>query len=240
MSLLDRVSTLLRANLNDLLDKAEDPEKLSKQILLDMENQLLQVKTQVAIAIADQHRLQKLQKEHEDQQADWRRKAQIAVGKQQDDLARAALERSLSHEQLAAGFAQQVAAQTTEAETLRNAYAKLQQKLTETRARVELLIAQHRRNRAAAKADATQNVLTAGASTQKLARLNAKVTAEESVASTNRTILAIASADTLEDRFHSLEQEDQIESLLLELKQNKQLNDGHPYDTQPTQPRLTD
>ena len=54
MSLLDRVSTLLRANLNDLVEKAEDPERMLKQIVLDMENQLLQVKTQVAIAIADQ------------------------------------------------------------------------------------------------------------------------------------------------------------------------------------------
>ena len=59
MSLLERVSTLLRANLNDLVEKAEDPERLLKQIVLDMENQLLQVKTQVAIAIADQHLLDK-------------------------------------------------------------------------------------------------------------------------------------------------------------------------------------
>ena len=232
MPLLERVSTLLRANLNDLLDKAEDPEKLSKQILLDMENQLLQVKTQVAVAIADQHRLQKLQKEHEAQQADWRRKAELAVTKQQDDLARAALERSLAHERSAAGFQQQYQDQATEAETLRAAYSKLQGKLTETRAKVELLIAQHRRNRAAAKADATQNVLANGIVSQKFARLNARVAAEESAAQTNRTVLAISSADSLEDRFHSLEQEDQIESLLLELKENHQLS--------PAQPRLSD
>ena len=60
MSLLERVSTLLRANLNDLVEKAEeDPERMLKQIVLDMENQLMQVKTQVAIAIADQHLLEK-------------------------------------------------------------------------------------------------------------------------------------------------------------------------------------
>ena len=155
----------------------------------------------------------------------WRRKAELAVGKGQDDLARAALERSLSHQRLAEGFAAQHRDQGTEAETLRSAYAKLQQKLTETKARVELLIAQHRRNRAAAKADATQNVLANGQASQKLARLNARVTAEESAASTNRTMLAIAASDTLEDRFHSLEQEDQIEALLLELKENRQLGE---------------
>jgi phage shock protein A len=57
MALLERVSTLVRANLNDLIDKAENPEKMIKQVILDMQNQLLQVKTQVAIAIADQHLL---------------------------------------------------------------------------------------------------------------------------------------------------------------------------------------
>ena len=65
MALLERVSTLLRANINDLLSKAEDPEKLARQLVLDMENQLMQVKTQVAIAIADQHLLLKKKSEQE-------------------------------------------------------------------------------------------------------------------------------------------------------------------------------
>ncbi len=63
MALLERVSTLVRANLNDLIDKAEEPEKMIKQVILDMQNQLLQVKTQVAIAIADQHLLEKTKRE---------------------------------------------------------------------------------------------------------------------------------------------------------------------------------
>src|ERR1041384_7544842 len=92
MALLERVSTLVRANLNDLIDKAEHPEKMIKQVILDMENQLLQVKTQVAIAIADQHLLEKKQKENEDKVQEWMRKAELAVGKKDDDLARAALQ----------------------------------------------------------------------------------------------------------------------------------------------------
>ena len=92
MALLERVSTLVRANLNDLIDKAEDPEKMIKQVILDMQNQLLQVKTQVAIAIADQHVLKK-QQENEQSAADGCSKAELAVEKKQDDLARAALER---------------------------------------------------------------------------------------------------------------------------------------------------
>ena len=77
MALLERVATLLRANLNDLVDKAEHPEKMIKQVILDMQNQLLQVKTQVAIAIADQHLLEKKQKENEDKVAEWMRKAEL-------------------------------------------------------------------------------------------------------------------------------------------------------------------
>src|SRR5260370_34896520 len=87
----DRVATLVRANLNDLIDRAEDPEKMIKQVILDMENQLLQVKTQVAISMADQHLLQRKQKEQEDKAAEWRRKAELAGAKGQDDLARPGL-----------------------------------------------------------------------------------------------------------------------------------------------------
>ena len=75
MALLERVSTLIRANLNDLIDKAEEPEKMIKQVILDMQNQLMQVKTQVAIAIADQHLLMKMQKENEEAADQWVRKA---------------------------------------------------------------------------------------------------------------------------------------------------------------------
>ncbi len=142
MPLLERVGTLLRSNLNDLIERAEDPEKLCKQLVLDMENQLIQVKTQVAMAIADQHLLNKKRKEHDDAVSEWRRKAELAVEKQKDDLARAALERSLQNEQLANAFAQQIEDRTAETELLRSAYQRLERKLTETRSECEILIAQ--------------------------------------------------------------------------------------------------
>ena len=71
MALLDRVATLVRANLNDLLDQAENPEKMLKQVILDMENQFMQVKTQVAIALADLHLLEKKKSENAAKHADW-------------------------------------------------------------------------------------------------------------------------------------------------------------------------
>jgi len=221
MALLERVSTLLRANINDLLSKAEDPEKLARQLVLDMENQLMQVKTQVAIAIADQHLLLKKKTEQEAAQAQWLRKAELAVAKQQDDLARAAIERALSHQRMAEGLAEQHTDQTAEADTLRAAYTRLQQKLTETQSRVELLVTQLRRNRTIQKANAAQAMLANGSSQSRLARLAARVDEAGSRNHAARTMLAVASSETLDERFASLEQNDQIEALLLELKERQ-------------------
>src|SRR5437016_8245807 len=128
MALLERVSTLVRANLNDLIDKAEHPEKMIKQVILDMENQLLQVKTQVAIAIADHHLLEKKQKENEEKAAEWMRKAELAVDKKEDDLARASLQRVESFRELTENFKQQVADQNAQVENLKSALRQLEQK----------------------------------------------------------------------------------------------------------------
>lgn len=221
MALLERVTTLLRANINDLLSRAEDPEKLARQLILDMENQLIQVKTQVAIAIADQHLLLKKRTEQEELHTQWLRKAELAVGRQQDDLARAALERALSHQRMAEGLAQQHTDQTADADTLRGAYTRLQQKLAETQARVELLTAELRRNRAVQKANAAQTMLQAGMSQSKLARLSAQVDEVGARNHAARTLLAVASSESLDERFAAIEQNDQVEALLLELKERQ-------------------
>jgi phage shock protein A len=226
MALLERVSTLLRANINDLLEKAEDPEKLARQLVLDMENQLMQVKTQVAVAIADQHLLEKKQAEQETLRADWLRKAELAVARQQDDMARAALERALSYQRIREGLTEQYKDQTAEADTLRAAYTRLQKKLSETQVRVDLLTTQLRRNRAARVAKAAHAVLDSSASQRKLDRLSAKVEHEGALNYAGRTLLEIASAETLDERFAKIEQVDEIDALLLDLKARQpQLSD---------------
>ena len=214
MALLERVGTLLRANINDLIEKAEDPEKLCKQLVLDMENQLLQVKTQVAIAIADQHLLQKKRKEHEEAMNQFNRKAELAVQKQQDDLARAALERSISHQQLAQSFAQQLDDQTTEAETLRNAFTKLQHKLEETRSACDMLITRNRRARTIGKAHAARTLHATHQTAATLNRLRSSIEQREAT-NVAHTLLE---ADTVDDRLITLEREDQIDRLLEDLK----------------------
>jgi phage shock protein A len=221
MALLERVATLLRANINDLLSKAEEPEKLARQLVLDMENQLMQVKTQVAIAIADQHLLTKKKEEQEDLYAQWVRKAELAVARQQDDLARSALERSLSHKRMMDGLSQQLTDQTAETETLRAAYTRLQQKLMETQARVDMLVAQLRRSRAIERAGTAQAMLQSGPGRAKFAELAGKVNDADHRSRALRTMVTVASTESLDDRFTAMEQNDQVEALLLELKERQ-------------------
>jgi phage shock protein A len=214
MAVLERVATLVRANLNDLIDRAEDPEKMIKQVILDMENQLLQVKTQVAISMADQHLLQKKQQEQEDQAAEWMRKAELAVDKGRDDLARAALERFQSFTKLAESYARQVADQRLQVDTLRNALDKLDQKLSEARAKCDLLLAQHRRARALDKASDAQLAVGDGSNAASFDRLRHKVLRSEAVSQAKSELVA----DDVDRRFDALEKEDEVGRMLGELK----------------------
>jgi phage shock protein A len=199
-----------------MIDRAENPETMLKQLLLDMENQLLQVKTQVAIAIADQHLLEAKQKEQTDSAATWRGKAELAVKKSEDQLARLALERALGHDEMAAGFAQQVTEQASEADSLRATYAKLQGKLAETQAQCEILLAQHKRAKMAGKATKAQSGVAQGGKAALLGRFKSKVQRAEAETFAGRALLE---GESLEDRFVKLEREGKVEQLLQELKQ---------------------
>ena len=214
MALLERVATLVRANLNDLIDRAEDPEKMIKQVILDMQNQLLQVKTQVAIAIADQHLLEKKQRENADKVAEWMRKAELAVDKKEDDLARASLLRVESYRELSENFAQQVSDQKAQVENLKSALRQLEQKLTEAQAKADVLIAQHRRARAVSKASDARLASGDGSKAAAFDRMKHKVAHSEAMSQAKSEI----AGDNIEDRLAALEKQDRIEQLLAELK----------------------
>ena len=214
MSLLDRVSKLIRANLNDVIDKAEDPEKMIKQVILDMQNQLMQVKTQVAIAIADQHVLEKKQKDNSDKEAEWLRKAELAVDKKQDDLARAALERSMSFKQMAGGFDTLVADQKIEVDNLKSALHKLEQKLAEAESKSEMLIAKHRRARMLDKASDAQMSIGDRSNSATFNRMQRKVQRAEAISQ----VKAEMAGDNIDDKFAALEKQDEIEKLLNDIK----------------------
>src|SRR5215208_4908131 len=97
MGIFDRLTSLLRSNINDLLSRAEDPEKMLTQILVDMRSQLAKAKQQVATAIADEKRLRDQADAEFKQAQDWERKAMLAIKEGRDDLAKQALVRQSEH-----------------------------------------------------------------------------------------------------------------------------------------------
>lgn len=214
MSLMERVSALIRANLNDLVEKAEDPEKMLRQVIVDMENQLIQVKTQVAVAIADEHLLDRKRKDNSEQRTDWMRKAELAVDKRDDELARLALERSESYRIAGESLEEQMNEQRTQTETLRTSFRKLDQKLREAREKCDLLIAQNRRARMLQRVAEAK----AGDSSVAFDRARRKVQEDELVATTRVEIAAV------DERFEEIERNDRIEQLLKELKERRQIS----------------
>src|SRR5712671_6053407 len=210
MALLERVSALIRANLNDLIDRAEDPQKMLKQVILDMQNQMLQVKTQVAIAVADEHLLRKKQSENQEKHGEWMRKAGLALDKKQEDLARAAIERAVDYKKLADDFADEIEHQKTQVENLRSAMRKLDQKLTEAQAKSELLIAKHRRSRALAKASEARMASHDESKLGTFDRMKNKVHSEEA----RGHAMAEMANDNIEEKLSSLGKDDEVERLL--------------------------
>ena len=219
MGLLERVGTLIRANLNDMIDRAEDPEKMIKQVMMDMENQYLQVKTQVAVSIADQHMLEKKLRENEDLGKDWMRKAEVAVDKGEDDLARAALDRFHTSHRLTQSFREQVDDQRAQVEALKSALQKLEQKLDEAKSKRDLLLARHRRSVALGKAAHAQTVLGDNSKCASFDRLKDRVHHTEAVATAEVELLT----DDVGEKLIRLDRDNEVERLLNDLKSRRGL-----------------
>jgi len=219
MGLLERVTTLIRANLNDMIDRAEDPEKMIKQVILDMENQYLQVKTQVAVSIADQHMLEKKLTENQDTGKDWMRKAELAVDKSEDDLARAALDRYQTSLRLAQSYREQVDDQKAQVETLKGALQKLEQKLEEAKSKRDLLLTRHRRSIALGKAARAQTAIGGQSKSGSFDRLKDRVHHSEAVATAE---VEIIDADAGE-RLTRMDRDVEIDRLLADLKDRRRL-----------------
>lgn len=214
MNLLDRVSTLVRANINDLLDRAEDPEKMIRQLILDMNNQLLLVKTQVAAAIADEKKLQQRWQEAQAQADEWQRKAEVAVDKGDDELARAALARRNAFREAASGFKQQYEQQAAQVEQLKDALRKLEAKIQEAEAKKDLLIARSRR----AKAETEIRRAMAGVDTTRVTSEFERMEEKVEEAEARAAAMAEIETDTVAERFRQIEQEQELEAQLAELK----------------------
>jgi phage shock protein A len=222
MGMLDRVSTILRANINDMLDRAEDPEKMIKQLLQDMENQLIQVKTQVAASIADEQRLKERWQQNQQQADEWQHKAELAVQKGADDLAKEALSRRNAYQETATGFKQQYEDQAQQVEQLKDALDKLESKMQEARTKKDLLIARSRRAAAERQIHDTMARVDTTGVTGGFERMEEKVRTQEARAKATAEL----DHDSVDERFKQLEQSDKLDSQLEELK--SKLGTGAP------------
>jgi phage shock protein A len=214
MTILERVSTLIRANINDLIDRAEDPEKVIKQLLLDMHSQLAQVKAEVAAAIADEKQPQQRYQENQDRATEWQQKAELAVQQGQDDLAREALLRRNAFQQTADGFKQQADEQARQVAVLKEALGQLEAKIDEAEAKKDLLIARSRRARAETQIRTTLSGLDTSGALASFERMEEKVTQQEARAAA----LGEVETDSVDERFALLQQEQEVERDLAALK----------------------
>jgi len=145
MGIFSRLGTLIKSNINDLITKAEDPEKMLSQVLLEMQQQLADAKKAVAVAIADEKKLQKQYTAEQEKAKEWERKAMVAVRAGDDALARQALVRKQEHENISEQFQQQWVAQKQAVEKLKDALRLLNNKIEEAKRKKNILIARKKR-----------------------------------------------------------------------------------------------
>ncbi len=242
MGIFDRLSQMLRSNINDLISKAEDPEKMLTQILADMRSQLAKAKQQVASAIADEKRLRDQADTEYKQAQDWERRAMLAVQENRDDLAKQALVRQAEHANNGQQLEQTWEAHRLETEKLKNSLRDLNDKIEEAKRKKNLLIARQRRAQAQKRIAETMSSLSEKSAFEAFSRM------EERIETNERQIKAAAeiddefSGDTLQRDFKQLERgaaAGSVDQQLLALKQKmgmlsagssapaKQLGRGH-------------
>jgi phage shock protein A len=214
MPIFEKIKRIIKSNLNEILDRAEEPEKMLEQIIQDMQQELKEAKIQVASAIRDQHKLEMQYAENLEIANKWEERA-IAFIHQHDDLrAKESLKRKRSFSELAENFKEQLSEQRESVEILKQGLANLESKIEEARRQKALLIARKRR----AEAQRTINERIAGLSGSNangiLDRIQSKIEYTEARAQAAEEVRAL----NLEAQFAALEGEDDIDAELAELK----------------------
>jgi phage shock protein A len=222
MGIMDRVATVIKSNLNNLINKAEDPEKMLDQILIQMRQQLVEAKREVAVAIADEKRLAAQLEAELEQVREWERRATMAVQKGEDDLAREALRRKADHEQIAIGYKKQWDAQQASTEQLKTALRALSQKIEEAGRKKNLLVARQKRAEAQKHIHEVMTGLTDTSAFESFDRMAAKVEQIEAQAGAAVELSQDLSGETMEQRFRALESSSDVEQELHALKAKMQ------------------
>ena len=219
MGILDRIRTVLKSNINALISKAEDPEKMLNQLLMDMNEQLLEAKKQVAMSIADEKKLERQALENKTQGEDWERKAMLAVKAGKDDLAKEALLRKQEYDGYAASFQKEFESQHASVEQLKDALRQLQAKIEEAGRKKNLLIARAKRAEAQKQIQQTMGSLSGNSSFDTFDRMAQKVDQVEAEAEAMKELGEVTADQKLEDKFKELESSDaSSDKLLADLK----------------------
>lgn len=205
MGIFSRLGTLIKSNINDLITKAEDPEKMLGQVLLEMQSQLVEAKKAVAIAIADEKKLQKQCTAETDKSKEWERKAMVAVRAGDDNLARQALSRKQEHETIAAQFQTQWLSQKQAVEKLKDALRLLNNKIEEAKRKKNILIARKKRAEAQQQIANTMQGLGDTSAFDTFDRMAERIQLMEAEAEAGAELAGELSGDTLESKFHALE-----------------------------------
>lgn len=205
MGIFSRLGTLIKSNINDLITKAEDPEKMLSQVLLEMQQQLAEAKKAVAIAIADEKKLQKQYTAEQEKSKEWERKAMVAVRAGDDALARQALVRKQEHETISEQFQQQWVAQKQAVEKLKDALRLLNNKIEEAKRKKNILIARKKRAEAQQQIANTMQGLGDTSAFDTFDRMADRIALMEAEAEAGAELAGELSGDTLESKFLALE-----------------------------------
>jgi phage shock protein A len=220
MGVFSRLKTLLSSNINDMISKAENPEKMLNQLLIDMNEQLIESKKAVALAIADEKKLERQVLDHESQAKDWEKKAMLAVNAGNDELAKAALLRKQEEENTYAEYKKQWDAQKASTSQLKEALRELQNKIEEASRKKNLLIARAKRAEAQKKIQDTISSVSGNKSAfEAFDRMAAKVDQIEAEADAAKELSDLSSSTDLEKQFRELEKSGATgDALLADLK----------------------
>ncbi len=205
MGIFSRISSLFKSNINDIISKAEDPEKMLNQVVLDMQNQLVEAKKQVAVSIADQKRLEKQRDEQADLAQEWERKAMLAVRAGDENLAREALRRKAEHEGQHGEFTKQAQLQKNAVDKLKDQLRTLNDKIEEAKRKKNILIARQKRAEAQKTIQSTMSGLSDTGAFDTFDRMAQKVDQIEAEAEAHTELGQELTGDTLQQKFKALE-----------------------------------
>lgn len=223
MGLFDRISRVIRANMNDMVNKAEDPEKILDQAIVDMQEDLVQLRQAVASSIATQKRTEQQYNQAQSQVNTWQQRAQLALQKGDETLAREALVRKKTHGETAAALGEQLQQQSTQVETLKRNLIALESKISEAKTKKNMLKARAQAAKANEQLQNTIGSMGTGSAMGAFERMEEKVLMMEAKA---QSAAELAGAD-LEQQFAMLEGSSDVDDELAAMKQTL-LTGGSP------------